>query len=99
MLFLGTPFHKTGEVTAQALLHTAAVAGYDLEPGVIENLKLKYASLNFVAREFVQLCHKDNLVLQRIVCFYEQKETKAKQIMGDSSLKVSELGPNSQMRI
>ncbi len=87
MVFLGTPFRGTGEVTAQGLLHAAVAANCDVQPAVLDHLKRENASLNYVVQEFTRLC-KDALVRLNVVCFYEQKETKVGRIVGDGRLRV-----------
>jgi len=87
VVFLGTPFRGTGEITAQGLLHAAVAANCDVQPAILNHLRREDASLNYVVQEFTRLC-KDASVHLNIVCFYEQKETRVGRIVGESALRV-----------
>ncbi|KAL1962274.1 hypothetical protein VTN77DRAFT_9864 [Rasamsonia byssochlamydoides] len=87
VVFLGTPFRGTGEITAQGLLHSAVAAGCDVQPAVLGHLRREDNTLNYVVQEFSRLCKEDELDHLNIVCFYEQKESKVGRVVGNDRLR------------
>ena len=80
VIFLGTPHHGTGSLTASGLYGMVFAQQKKVEPSILRLLEADNDGLREMVDTFLTFCTEDRRL--EIRCFYEQKSSNVGKVIG-----------------